>query len=61
MTFFEWFYKVVIVQGICVILVLLSVILARYFMPEIFAEMKNFYTKNLTPDTSISEVLNDEI
>ncbi len=61
MTFFEWFYKTVIVQSVCVLIILLSVIIMKYFFKDVFAEIKDFYREEILSDTKISEVLADEI
>ncbi len=61
MTFFEWFYKVLIVQTVCVLVLFLSVVFAKYFLSETYVKITDFYKRNFTTDTSISEVLDGEI
>ncbi len=61
MTFFEWFYKVVIVQSICVILILLSVVTMKYLFKEEYVKIKDFYKTEILNDTDVNEVLLDEI
>ena len=61
MTFFEWFYKVVIVQSICVILILLSVVTMKYLFKEEYVKIKDFYQTEILNDTDVNEVLLDEI
>lgn len=61
MTFFEWFYKTVIVESVCVAIILLSIIIMKYFFKSTFLEVKNFYTQEILSDTRIEEVLLDEI
>jgi len=61
MTFFEWFYKVVIVQSVCVLVILLSIVIIKYFFKDTFAKIERFYIDNITDDTKISEVLESEI
>ena len=61
MTFFEWFYKTSILSGILVIILVLTVLFTCFFTPKTYAEIKEFYTKNCTSDTYISEVLKGEI
>ena len=60
MTFFEWFYKNLILSGVFVLILLLSVIFIKYFAPDIFAEPQKFYKDNFLTDTKISEVLDGE-
>lgn len=61
MTVSEWFYKTVMVQGICVLVILLSVIIMKYFFKSAFLQTEKFYRDNILSDTKISEVLPDEI
>jgi hypothetical protein len=60
MTFFEWFYKNLILSGVFVLILLLSVVIIKYFAPGIFAETQKFYKDNFLTDTKISEVLDGE-
>jgi hypothetical protein len=60
MTFFEWFYKNLILSGVSVLILLLSVVIIKYFAPDIFAETQKFYKDNFLTDTKISEVLDGE-
>lgn len=61
MTFFEWFYKVVIVQSICVVLIISSVVVMKYFFKAEYVKAKEFYKSEIMSDTDINEVLLDEI
>lgn len=61
MTFFEWFYKTVIVQSVCVLIILVSIITMKYFFKDTYKEIKNFYRQEILSDTKISEVLPNEI
>jgi hypothetical protein len=60
MTFFEWFYKNLILSGVFVLILLLSVVIIKYFAPDIFAVTQKFYKDNFLTDTKISEVLDGE-
>jgi hypothetical protein len=60
MTFFEWFYKNLILSGVFVLILLLSVVIIKYFATDIFAETQKFYKDNFLTDTKISEVLDGE-
>ncbi len=60
MTFFEWFYKVVIVESVCVLLIILSLLTMKYFFKDEFERAEDFYQKNMTVDTDVYEVLSDE-
>lgn len=60
MTFFEWFYKVVIVQSVCVFLIIASVLVVKYFFKDTYKQVKDFYNDHLNSDTSVSEVIEGE-
>ncbi len=61
MTFFEWFYKTVIVESVCVLIILISIIIMKYFFKSAFLEVEKFYTQEILSDTKIEEVLSNEI
>lgn len=61
MTFFEWFYKTVIVQSVCVLIILASVIIMKYFFKGTYSQLENFYREEILSDTKISEVIPNEI
>jgi hypothetical protein len=61
MWFFEWFYKCLIVQGICVFLIISAVIFTRFFVKDLYQDLKELYREFWLSDTSISEVLEDEL
>ena len=61
MTFFEWFYKVIILQAVCVLLIILSVLAVKYFYKSEFKKVQAFYYENIAVDTDINEVLKDEV
>lgn len=61
MTFFEWFYKVSVLSGILVAILVLTVTFTKLFIPKTYTEIKDFYTQNFTTDTNISEVIKGEI
>lgn len=61
MTFFEWFYKTVIVQSICVLIILASVLVIKYFFKGTFQKIETFYKQEIMADTKVSEVLEGEV
>lgn len=61
MTFFEWFYKVVIIQSVCVLIILSSVLVTKYFFKSEFSVLEEFYKTEIMNDTDIKEVLSGEI
>lgn len=61
MTFFEWFYKNLIIEGVFVLIVVLTVLFTKYFAKDTFLELQKFYKDNLTSDTEISEVIDSAV
>lgn len=61
MTFFEWFYKAVIIESIAVLLILLSILTLKYFLKSEFKKVQVFNEKYIIVDTDVSEVLKNEI
>ncbi|MBE6787564.1 MAG: hypothetical protein E7537_04370 [Ruminococcaceae bacterium] len=61
MSFFEWFYKIIIVQGICILIILLSVISVKYFFKSEYKKAQDFHKTEIMSDTDIKEVLSSEI
>ncbi len=57
MSFSGWYYKALIVQGACVLLMLLSVLALKYFYKAEFKEVQKFYNDYIAVDTDINEVL----
>ncbi len=60
MTFFEWFYKNLIIEGVFVLILLSGVVFIKFFIPETFLELEEFYKQKFITDTSISEVIDSE-
>lgn len=60
MTFFEWFYKNLIIEGVFVLILLSGVVFIKFFIPETFLELEELYKQKFTTDTSISEVIDSE-
>lgn len=61
MTFFEWYYRVLIIQAVCIFIILSGVLAVKYFFKEEFLKVTEFYQKNIMIDTKISEVIEDEL
>ncbi len=61
MTFFEWFYKVVIIESVCVLLVISSVFIIKYFFKSEYPVIQEFYKIEIMSDTDVLEVLSGEI
>ena len=61
MTFFEWFYKTVIAQSICVLIILISVLVIKYFFNGTYQKLAEFHSEYIKSDTSVSEVMKGEI
>lgn len=61
MAFFDWFYKVLIIQTICVLIILSAVVVMKYFFKGQFSKISEFYNQNIMADTYIAEVLEDAV
>lgn len=61
MTFFEWFYKAVIIEAIAILLTLLITLTLKYFFKSEFKKVQDFHEKYIAVDTDISEVLSNEV
>ncbi len=61
MAFFDWFYKVLIIQTICVLVILAGVMTIKYFFKNQFLKVTEFYKENIMADTYIAEVLEDAV
>ena len=61
MTFFEWFYKAIIIESVAVLLILLTVLTLKYFFKSEFKKVQCFYQNYIMIDTDINEVLKDAI
>ena len=53
----ETFFKIIIVEIICVAVILLSVISVKYFFKSTYSEVKKWYKANITVDTDIKQVI----
>lgn len=61
MAFFEWFYKVAIIQSICILAILSSVLVTKYFFKNEYSALAEFYKTEILSDTSVYEVLSDAV
>ncbi len=53
----ETFFKIIIVEIICVAVILLSVISVKYFFKSTYSEVEKWYKANITVDTDIKQVI----
>lgn len=51
------YINIVITQLICVLLVLISILVLKYFNKTEYKKVKAWYLEEITPTTSVSEVL----
>lgn len=51
----------IILQAVCVLLIILSVLAVKYFYKSEFKKVQAFYYENIAVDTDINEVLKDEV
>ncbi len=55
----DYLYKIVVTQVICVSLILLSVLVVKYFFKSTYKELKDFYEIYICDDTNVEEVLKE--
>lgn len=57
------FANIIIVQAVFIALILITVIITKYFFADIYSDLKKFYTEQICSETDINEVLGvtDEI
>lgn len=48
---------IVTAQLICVLIIILGLLTVKYFFPDTFTEIKEFYTERICDETSIDEVI----
>mgnify|MGYP006992207729 CR=1 FL=1 len=53
------FANIIITQGICVLIILTSVVVIKYFFKSTYKELKSFYISCVCSDTDIKEVLGE--
>ncbi len=54
-------YKLIIAQSICVLLIILSVAVTKYFFKGTYKKFVKWYDENVTVTTDVNEVLSNEI
>ena len=53
---------IVITQSVCILIILISLLLIKYFSADTFSSIKKWYENNICNDTDVNEVLlSDEI
>jgi hypothetical protein len=55
--FSNCFINIIITQALCVLIILLAVLLLKYFFKPEFSKLKGWYQKNICNDTYVEEVL----
>lgn len=54
------FANIIITQAICVALILMAVLVTKYFFKDTYNELKLFYEQQICADTDINEVIGEE-
>ncbi len=54
-------YRLIITQSICIGIIILSVLVTKYFFKGTYKKFVAWYNRNVTVTTDINEVLSDEI
>ncbi|MBR2488937.1 MAG: hypothetical protein IKB45_00535 [Clostridia bacterium] len=57
------FANIIIVQAVFIAIILITVIITKYFFDDIYSDLKAFYTEQICSETDINEVIGvtDEI
>lgn len=53
--------RLIIAQAVCVLIILSSVLVIKYFFKGTYKQLTKWYIDNVCVDTDINEVLEDEI
>ncbi len=51
------YINIIITEALCMVVILLSVLVLKYFLKSDFKDFKKWYEKELTADTRIEEVI----
>ena len=54
----KWMH-IIITQAICVSIILIGILITKYFFKATYSDIKEWYEINIQNDTDINEVLND--
>lgn len=55
----DCFASIIITQSICVVLILLTVLVVKYFFKGTYNQAKEWYSQNICVDTDIEQVISD--
>lgn len=55
----DYIYKIIVTQVICVALIMITILVAKYFFKTAYTELKDFYEIYICDDTSVEEVLRE--
>ncbi|MBE6750003.1 MAG: hypothetical protein E7560_02445 [Ruminococcaceae bacterium] len=53
------FANIIITQGICVLIILTSVVVIKYFFKSTYKKLESFYSAYICSDTDINEVIGE--
>lgn len=53
--------RLIIAQTVCVLFIIFSVLVIKYFFKGTYKQLARWYNENICVDTDINEVLGDEI
>lgn len=54
----KWFH-IIITQAVCVSIILIGILITKYFFKSTYKDIKEWYEINIQNDTDINEVLSD--
>ena len=57
MKFWDNYVKLLIIQGIIVLIIVLGVLIVKFGLKSTYSEFKNWYKENVLTDTDVYEVV----
>lgn len=61
MKLWDLYLKAVIVEGVAVLIIILSVLTVKYCFKSTYAKLNDWYNQSILTDTDISEVIKGEV
>lgn len=54
----KWF-KIIVTQALCVLIILLTITIVKFFFKGTFSKLKVWYTQNICAQTDVNEVIQE--
>jgi len=56
----KYFTEIFITQSICITVIIIIILITKFFFKNEYIKLKNFYEKQICSQTHVSEVLSDD-